>query len=304
VVGAANIDIVGTPDAELVMGDSNPGKALISLGGVGRNIAENIVRLSCPVKFITVLGQDIHADNIRRSCLALGIDVTECMTLPGARTSTYICVNRRNGDALAAIIDMGIYDKLLTPDMLEERLPALNAAAMVILDTNLSEASLAYLAGHITSPIFCDPVSVSKTHRMKAYMNHFTAIKPSRMEAEELLGLSILTDRDVENAARMLYDMGARTVFISLGSEGAYCYDGSQGKKHACCPGRIINTNGCGDAFSAAAAVGFVMGKSAEEQTMMGLAAASLCAESPLTVTDAISMTRLMDRMEEGSHGG
>mgnify|MGYP000747865822 CR=1 FL=1 len=43
VVGAVNVDIGGTPDSALVPADSNPGRVTVTLGGVGRNIAENPV---------------------------------------------------------------------------------------------------------------------------------------------------------------------------------------------------------------------------------------------------------------------
>ena len=42
VIGGSNIDIQGVPNIPLVMFDSNPGKVDISLGGVGRNIADNM----------------------------------------------------------------------------------------------------------------------------------------------------------------------------------------------------------------------------------------------------------------------
>ena len=44
VVGAGNVDIGGTPDSALVPADSNPGRVTVTLGGVGRNIAENLSR--------------------------------------------------------------------------------------------------------------------------------------------------------------------------------------------------------------------------------------------------------------------
>ena len=42
VIGAVNVDISGTPQSTYVPGDSNPGHVRVTLGGVGRNIAENL----------------------------------------------------------------------------------------------------------------------------------------------------------------------------------------------------------------------------------------------------------------------
>ena len=45
VVGAANIDIGGFPQGRIALQDSNPGRVILSAGGVGRNIACNLARL-------------------------------------------------------------------------------------------------------------------------------------------------------------------------------------------------------------------------------------------------------------------
>ncbi len=45
VVGGANIDIHGRSEKVLRPNDANPGTVHVSAGGVGRNIAENLVRL-------------------------------------------------------------------------------------------------------------------------------------------------------------------------------------------------------------------------------------------------------------------
>ena len=62
VVGGVNIDIGGRPLQPLIERDSNPGKVLISLGGVGRNIAHNMSLLGLNVRFLTAFGNDIDID--------------------------------------------------------------------------------------------------------------------------------------------------------------------------------------------------------------------------------------------------
>ena len=43
IIGGTNIDIQGVPSGDLILRDSNVGEVKISLGGVGRNIGENLV---------------------------------------------------------------------------------------------------------------------------------------------------------------------------------------------------------------------------------------------------------------------
>ena len=68
VVGGANMDIGGFPSAALIPGDSNPGQVRMSVGGVGRNIAENAARMGLEVELITALGADGNGRMILEDC--------------------------------------------------------------------------------------------------------------------------------------------------------------------------------------------------------------------------------------------
>ena len=64
VIGGANVDIQGFPFKTLKLHDSNPGRILVSVGGVRRNIAENTARLGLHTKFISLLGADLYGEMI------------------------------------------------------------------------------------------------------------------------------------------------------------------------------------------------------------------------------------------------
>ena len=73
-IGGANMDIHGKGDRKLIMRDSNPGSLHTSLGGVCRNICENLALLGTDVKLVTVVGDDYRGKNIISGCAAAGID--------------------------------------------------------------------------------------------------------------------------------------------------------------------------------------------------------------------------------------
>jgi pseudouridine kinase len=50
VIGGANVDIKGRSSGAFIGGTSNPGDVMVSVGGVGRNIAENLARLGLDVR--------------------------------------------------------------------------------------------------------------------------------------------------------------------------------------------------------------------------------------------------------------
>jgi pseudouridine kinase len=55
-VGAANVDVHGRSRRPIVMRDSNPGYMATSVGGVTRNILENLARQGMPVALLSAVG--------------------------------------------------------------------------------------------------------------------------------------------------------------------------------------------------------------------------------------------------------
>lgn len=287
VVGAVNVDIGGTPESALISGDSNPGRVSVTLGGVGRNIAENLSRLGHRVVMLTALGDDAHARQIEQSCRELSIDLSRSLTVPHARTSTYLCLNDAQGEIVAAVSDMAIYDAL-TPAFLRTRLEVLNRAALVVLDANLSREALTYLAQNVKAPLVADPVSVKKAEKLRDALPHLVAMKPNRPEASLLTGVVIHTRDDLPRAAEAFFRLGLKNVFISLGSEGVYFDDGHERGILPCFAGEIVNTTGCGDAFLAAAADAWLDGCTLKNMALRGLAASSICARADAAVSPLI----------------
>ena len=138
VVGGANMDIGGFPSAALVPGDSNPGQVRMSVGGVGRNIAENAARMGLEVELITALGADANGRAIVEDCADKGIGMRSCRIEESERTSVYLFIDDAKGDMNCAVNDMQI-QRLLTPEWIEPRLGLLNSMDAVCIDANLPE---------------------------------------------------------------------------------------------------------------------------------------------------------------------
>lgn len=77
VIGGTNIDLQGFPRKKLIMKDSNIGSVKISLGGVGRNIAENLTRLGFYTKLISIIGDDVYGNLIMEKSREIGLDLAD-----------------------------------------------------------------------------------------------------------------------------------------------------------------------------------------------------------------------------------
>lgn len=297
VVGGINVDIIGTAATNMLHGDSNPGTVRVSMGGVGRNIAENLIRLGARVSMVSVLGDDPQAANVRRHSEGIGLDLSLSETLPGLSTSTYLCVNDADGDLYAAVADMGICERI-TPEFLSARLETLNRADLIVADANIPAESMTYLAEHCQKPVMVDPVSVKKAGKTAQALPRLFALKPNRQEAALLSGVPIVGMDGIEEAASVLLATGLDRVYISLGSQGVFYADRSQSGRIPCAPATIRNTNGCGDTFFAATAIGYLLGMALADTARFGQAAAAICAESTEAVSPELTLSAALARAE------
>src|ERR1700694_5739705 len=144
VIGGAGLDAKGRPKESLRAATSNPGRVHFSMGGVARNIAENLARLEVPTVLITALGDDSAGQIVREGCTAAGIDVSHVLIVPGAATGSFIAVMDNDGELAVAVSDYSIIAHI-TPAALVERTVLFENAALIALDANLSPDALAVI---------------------------------------------------------------------------------------------------------------------------------------------------------------
>lgn len=299
VVGGANLDLFGTSFQALHMVDSNPGVIGEAPGGVGRNIAETLARMNCEVQLVTALGTDLAGEKLWESCKALGIGLDYAIKLPNKRTGTFLCINHPNGDLFTAVSDMRILDTLSPQQLLDPCRKVLNQADLVVADANLPCDLLEALGELCQVPLVADPVSAAKAVRLRGCLRHLFAIKPNRAEAQALTGIPLEEKTDLlalHKAAESLLQAGVSNVFITLGKHGVYYDNGKQRGLQQRCPGFIVTTTGCGDAFLSASALALIGGETISQAALWGQAAAALCAESAEPVSSNFTMENILKR--------
>ena len=227
VVGGVNMDIGAVSAGKLVARDSNPGHVTTSLGGVGRNIAHNLCLLGQQTAMVTVMGDDDFGRRVQENARDIGLDLSASAVLPDCRTGTYLYIAGPDGDMALAVNDMDIY-QCMTPDFLRQRLDFINGADLVVLETNLPEDSIRWLCDNCRAPILADPVSTIKAEKLRPVLGKLAALKPNRLEAELLSGMSIRTPEDAAQAARRLLDTGLGKCRMCVAAPADYQDDPSR----------------------------------------------------------------------------
>lgn len=298
VVGGVNVDIGGRAKKPLIPADSNPGEVRTSLGGVGRNVAHNLALLGVNTRLLTVLGEDEHARRIESSCAELGIDLSGSLRVPGEATSTYLYIAGPDGDMALAVSDMEIY-RHLTPETLRARLPRLEAARVVALDTNIPAESIEWLCANVSAPIFADPVSVAKAEKLRPVLGKLHTLKPNRLEAELLSGVAVTDEKSLYRAADALLRTGLQRVFITLGADGLLAAEGDERLRLPAPKVVCANATGSGDAFLAALLWAHLEDADLLFSARAGAAAAAIAMAGPETVNPRMSAAALREKMTE-----
>lgn len=300
-IGAANVDVHGMSRAAIVMRDSNPGHLRTSAGGVTRNIMENLARLGVDARMVSAQGDDLFGEYVRSESEKAGLDMSECLVLPGVNSSSYVSILDERADMLVAMSDMSVLEHI-TPDFVSTKRSLIRGAAAVICDPCLPEETLVRILDEADGvPVMLDPVSTAYAHRVTAIAGRFYALKPNRMELAILAGMDTDTDEGIERAAAGLIGRGTKCVAVSLGERGCYYADagGSRFYRALRPISEMRNATGAGDAFLAGLVYGFVHGYEPPHAVDCALAAGLLAVESDLTINPDMSAERLRLAIQE-----
>ncbi|GAB6189817.1 PfkB family carbohydrate kinase [Marinitoga arctica] len=298
VIGGSNIDITGFPKDKLKSNDSNPGYVNLSLGGVGRNIAENLVRLNLNVKLITSIGNDIYGEKILEHSKEIGIDIGNSLISSEYPTSTYLAVLNSNGDMEVAISHMDVCDKL-DSSFLKSRKGIIQNSELIVLDTNIPRDGILYVLENYNKPIFLDTVSTAKTEKIKDLVGKFHTIKPNKLEAEILTGITINNIDDAKKACDILISKGVKQVFLTMGESGIVCANNQEIITLKAPKIKIKNATGAGDAFTAALIYSYLNNFDLCKTASFSMVASIITLKSKNTISEDMNINNIKNELKE-----
>lgn len=302
VVGAAGLDIKARPTAEPTLeGTSNPGQIRNTVGGVARNIAENLARLEIPTVLLSAVGDDQPGQRVLQHAQESGIDVSHVLTVPGARTGEWMGLMRPDGSLRLAIDDYGITEHI-TPQYLNARRKLFAGARMVVIDANLGPRalqSLFRLAERYELPVCADPTSANLAERLCPYLNRLYMVTPNVRETEALCGVTVkVSERETAfQAARELTSLGVQVAVITMGMNGLVYAAGAESGYIPAIRTEVVDSTGAGDALTAAVIFGLLNAVPLDEAMRLGVVAASLTLRTRHSVVPNLSQELLYNQL-------
>ena len=280
VLGAAITDLMGFPDGHPISGDSVPGNITKTSGGVGRNLAENLVRLGLPVELLTAFGDDDNGKKLMAECQKLEIGIRHSILANGQRGAMHLAVMDSKNDLFAGLADLSVMDNI-TPDYLDQQRTSLDNASVLVMETNLPGNVIDWIVDQEWEvPLYLDPVSDRLTLRIKEHLGEFHTIKANKRQAEILLGRNISRPEDLEEIADKCLRAGVQRLFITLGDAGVFAADSNKRIQMAAAKVKVVSTTGAGDAFHAGLIWASLRKWSLDDCCRAGLAASTIAVRS------------------------
>jgi sugar/nucleoside kinase (ribokinase family) len=282
-VGAFLVDVLAQPVAELPPeGHSEVVQDIVlTVAGAAGATAVDLAKLGVAVTAVGAVGDDALATFLTATLESFGVETGGLVRQPGLRTSASILPVRSDGrrsvwHARAAMnrlvaadveeIDFGDVDVLHVggPDALGR------FAGQPLLDL----VRRARDAGARVTLDLLGPGSGRDLERLAPLFSLVDDFLPNDSQLLRLTGRA-----DLVTAAEVVLDMGVDHVFVTCGDAGStvLCRDSSVAVPAM--PVEMVDTTGCGDAYSAGVIVGRLLGWDAERCAELGAVTGGLVAQ-------------------------
>lgn len=254
----------------------------MSPAGTAGGTAVVLSRLGADVTSIAAVGDDPIGGVLLDLLQANGVDTARIVTRQGVQTSASVLPVNGNGERPAwhCIGANGVYT------LADVDLDAITTATHLhlggpeFLGGEAAAEVLAHARAHgvVTSVDMLAPGDPGMLEWVEAVFPHTDYFLPND---EQLLGL---TGADtLEAAAGVIVSKGAGCVAVTRGSQGALVVTADKTVAVPAFDVEVVDTTGCGDAFSAGFLRGLSVGKDLEQAAVLGSATAALVAQGLTT---------------------
>ena len=284
VVGSANADLVVEVARRPGGGETLIGGELRTLpGGKGANQAAAAARSGAATAFVGCVGDDGNGAFLRSRLVDAGADVSALASVDAA-TGTAIILLTPDGEN-SIVVSPGAnhafdLDAAARVSSVWEGAPVVVLSLEIPHETAFHVAAAAAAAGSRVLLNAAPSVLVGRE-----VLQHCDPLVVNEHEALEVLGASD-SDPDADDYARLaqrLLAAGARSVVVTLGSEGALVAEGSaEAPEIEAVPAyrvTAVDTTGAGDAFVGATAAELARGRSLREAVRFATAVSAVAVQ-------------------------
>lgn len=280
-LGIHVVDVLVRPVEQIPQGQGGQlvEQIRITPAGSAGGTAVTLAKLGARVRCAGAIGQDELGDVLLELLARFGVDTSLLVRRQDVQTSASVLPIRPDGSrpAFHVVGANATYNSADAPwDAIAEA-GYLHLGAPEFMGGEEAARILSFAREHgtVTSADLLAPgeQAAAVTDWVAPALEHVDYLLPNE---EQVLGL---TGRDdVVEGCRELLRRGVRCVAATRGAEGAVVVS-AEGEEHVpALASKVVDTTGCGDAFSAGFLRGLSLGRSHRESALLGSAAAALVA--------------------------
>ena len=299
-LGVHVLDVLARPVEEIPEGQ---GGALveqirITAAGSAGGTALVLAKLGCEVRSAGAIGTDAVGDMLLGLLERDGVDTSLLLRRDDVQTSASVLPIRPDGSRPAfhvvganatygpGDVDWAAFEGVTHLHLGGPEFMGGEAAAEI--------ASAAHERGITVSADILAPGDSGITDWIAPLFEHLDYLLPNDEQATGLSGESGL-----EAACRWFVDRGVGCVAATCGGDGVLVVDAESAEQVPAFPIDVVDTTGCGDAFSAGFLRGLELGRSRHDAAVLGCAAAALVAQGLGTDHGGFSLTEA-DALSQG----
>ncbi len=279
-MGVHVLDVLARPVDEIPEGQ---GGALVdeirmTAAGAAGGTALVLAKLGAEVRSAGAVGADALGDMLLSLLEREGVDTSLLVRRPEVQTSASVLPIRPNGDrpAFHVIGANGTYGADDAPLDDVAQATHLHLGGPEFMGGEAAGRILAHARAHevVTSADILAPGDPGLLEWIAPALPGLDYLLPNE---EQVLGFTGTTD--LEDGCRRLLEMGVGCVAATRGARGALVVDGEGALAVPAFPVDVVDTTGCGDAFSAGFLRATALGRHRGDAARMGCATAGLVAQ-------------------------
>ncbi|MEU9664478.1 carbohydrate kinase family protein [Streptomyces bobili] len=250
----------------------------MTAAGTAGGTALTLAKLGASVRGAGAIGTDPTGDMLVQLLRRAGIDTEFLVRRTDTATSASVLPIRPNGDRpslhlLGANITYGLDD---VPWDAVAAATHLHLGGPELIGVDVAARILSYAKEHgtVTSVDLLAPGVLGSFEQIEAALPHIDHLLPNE---DQVLGFS--GEPDLAAGVRKLREAGVGVVAVTRGADGALVVSADGSETVPAFAVDVVDTTGCGDAFSAGYLRGVSLGYAPARAAVLGCAAAALVAQ-------------------------
>uniref|UniRef100_A0A7N0T1L7 Carbohydrate kinase PfkB domain-containing protein n=1 Tax=Kalanchoe fedtschenkoi TaxID=63787 RepID=A0A7N0T1L7_KALFE len=243
-VGGMVMDIHAIPATPALPRTTTPGTVQYMRGGVGRNVAECVSKLGAKPFMISTVGQDPAGNLLLEHWTSVGLSTQGIQRRHDVGTAVICNIFDLDGELASAVASVDAIEKYLNPEWILNFKDSISSAPIVMIDANLNSSALevsCQLAAKSGTPVWFEPVSVTKSKRIASIVKYVTIASPNEDELIAMANAVSYKDKamfepvkvndetsvkslfwTLKPAIQVLLEAGIKAVLVTVGSRGAF----------------------------------------------------------------------------------